>query len=317
MPLRRRLALLVALALVVAWGNPGPLSAQATQPLVRVASSAAETYAQGYYAQDQGLFQKAGLTNVELQTLGTGAAVMTGVAGGAADIGVGTTVGIANAIIRGVPFVMIAPAAMTTPKAPTGLICVGKTSPYKTAKDLDGQTIAVPALKQTGDLAVRVWLTQNGVDLAKVHIIEAPFAEMGPAVERGTYAAAAISEPALTRSIKGGGVRCIADPFGAIAPQYMFSAWFTTKAFAEKNPDLVKKVAIALTEAGKWANAHHFESAAVVSKLNKVDVETIRAEVRPVYAEEINLAEIQPQLDAGFKFGFLSRAVTANELYGR
>jgi NitT/TauT family transport system substrate-binding protein len=312
----RRLAFFVALALLAAWGNPGPLAAQA-QPVVRIAASAAETYAQAFYAQDQGLYQKVGLNNVEVQTLATGAAVLTGVAGGAVDVGVGTTVGLANAITRGVPFVMIAPAAMTTPKAPTGLMCVGKNSPYKTAKDLDGQTIAVPALKQTADLAVRVWLTQNGVDLAKVHIIEAPFAEMGPAVERGTYAAATISEPALTRAMKAGGIRCIGDPFGSIAPEYMFSAWFTTKQFAEKNPDVVKKIAAALTEAGKWANSHHFESAAVVSKINKVDVDTIRAEVRPLYAEEIKLSEIQPQLDAGFKFGFLTRAVNAGELYNR
>jgi ABC-type nitrate/sulfonate/bicarbonate transport system substrate-binding protein len=80
---------------------------------------------------------------------------------------------------------------------------------------------------------------------------------------------------------------------------------------------VVKKIAAALTEAGKWANSHHFESAAVVSKINKVDVDTIRAEVRPLYAEEIKLSEIQPQLDAGFKFGFLTRAVNAGELYNR
>jgi NitT/TauT family transport system substrate-binding protein len=311
----RRLALCIAAIAVAGWGSPRAVVAQAP-PLVRIATSAAETYAQAFYAQDLGLYQKAGL-NAEVQVLGTGAAVSSAVAGGAVDVGVATTVNLANAITRGVPFVMIAPAAMTTPKNPTGLLCVAKSANYKTAKDFDGQTIAVPALKQTADLAVRAWLAKGGEEISRVHIIEAPFAEMGPSVERGTYAGATLSEPAMTKSVKDGIVRCMADPFQAIAPAYMFSAWFTTKDFAEKNPEVVKKVAAALTDAGKWANAHHFESAAIVSRVNKVDVDTIRAEVRPLYAPEIRLSEIQPQLDAGFKFGFLTRPVQASELLGR
>jgi hypothetical protein len=52
----------------------------------------------------------------------------------------------------------------------------------------------------------------------------------------------------------------------------------------------------------------------IVARVNKVDVATIRAEVRPHYAESIKLDEVQPQLDAGYKFGFLSRPVAASEL---
>ena len=308
----RRAALVCAAIALALAGASGTTFAQAP-PTVRIATSAAETYAQAFFAQDQGLFQKAGV-NAEVQVLATGAAVQTAVAGGAVDVGVGTTVGLANAAIRGVPFVMIAPAAMSTPKAPTGLICIATSSTLKAAKDFDGKTIAVPALKQTADLAVRAWLAKGGEDPARVHIIEAPFAEMGPSVARGTYEAATLSEPSLTKSVKAGLVKCPIDPFQAIAPSFTFSAWFTTREFAEKNPDAVKKVAAALTEAGKWANTHHFESAAIVSRVNKVEVDTIRAEVRPVFADEIRPAEIQPQLDAGYKFGFLTRPVTTNEL---
>jgi hypothetical protein len=71
-----------------------------------------------------------------------------------------------------------------------------------------------------------------------------------------------------------------------------------------------------LTDAAKWANTHHTESAAIVARINKLNVETIRSETRPVYAEEIRVSEIQPQLDAGYKYGFLTRPVTASELLG-
>jgi NitT/TauT family transport system substrate-binding protein len=314
MPIDRRSWLGAAVSAAAVWS---PLSALAqTPPLVRIATSPAESYAQAFYAQDAGFYQKAGL-NVEVTLLGTGAAVSTAVAGGAVDVGVATIVNLANAITRGVPFVMIAPAVLTTPKATSGLLCVAKASPIRTAKDLEGKTIAVPALKQTADLGVRVWLTKGGADLARVQIIEASFAEMGPGLERGTYAAATISEPSLTNAMNHNLVRAIADPYSAIAPEYMLAGWFTTLPYLQKNPELVRKVAAALVEAARWANTHHNESAAIVSRITKVDLDTIRGETRPIYGEELKLAQIQPQLDAAFKFGFLTRAVTASELIGK
>jgi NitT/TauT family transport system substrate-binding protein len=309
--LRRCAAFVAALAVVSI--APGATFAQSPAP-IRIASSAAEAYAQAFFARDQGFFEKSGL-NVEVSLLATGNAVSQAVAGGSLDIGVATTINLANAIERGIPFVMIGPGPMTTAKNPSGLLCIAKNATYKNAKDFEGQTIAVPALKQTADLGLRRWLAKGGADLAKVQIIEAPFPQMGPALERGTFAGATISEPALTTAMKAG-AKCPFDVYGSIAPQYMFAAWFTTREFAQKNPEAVRKIAAALTEAGKWANTHHSESAEIVAKLNKIDVETIRGEVRPVYAEAIRLSEIQPQLDAGYTFGFLGRPVKARELLG-
>jgi NitT/TauT family transport system substrate-binding protein len=315
MPLNRRSWLSTAAATGAVAALPYRTFAQ-TGPLVRFGTSPAEAYAQPIYAQEAGLFQKAGL-NVDIQILANGAAVSTGVAGGALDFGVSTIVSLANAIARGVPFVMIAPSAMTTAKVPAGLLCVAKSSPYRTAKDLEGKPIAVPALKQVVDLAVRVWMAKNGADPTKAQIVETAFADMGPGLERGTFAAAAISEPSLTYAMTRNNLRVIGDAYGAIAPEFTIAGWITTTLFREKNPEIVRKVAAVLLESAKWANTHRNETAAIVSRITKVDVETIRSEVRPLYEEQLSLPEIQPQLDAAIKFGFLTRAMTASELVGR
>lgn len=312
MPLRRSSLLALAAAALAA---PRAALAQGT-PAIRIGTSAAETYAQAFYAQELGLFTKAGL-NVEIVTLATGSAVATAVAGGAVDIGVATVVSLANAIIRGLPFVMIAPSGMHTTKAPVGLLLVTKASTAKGPHDFEGTTIAVPSLKATADLAVRAWLVKGGADVGKVNIIEAPFAQMGDGLERGTYAAACVSEPALTNALAKGAVRVLADPFDAISPSFLSAGWFTTAAFEKANPDAVKKIATALTDAAKWANAHHNETAAIVAKVTKLDVEVIKGSIRSFNGEELKLADIQPQLDAALKFGFITRAVTANEILGR
>jgi NitT/TauT family transport system substrate-binding protein len=300
-------------------GAVSPRGARAQAPPgqpVRIATTAAETYAQPFFAQEAGLFAKAGVT-AEIVQLATGAAVSTAIAGGAGDVGVTSTVTLGNAIIRDVPFVAIAPCALTTAKAPAGVLCVAKSSAYKTPKDFEGKTIAVPSLKQAADLAVRAWLAAGGADITKVRIIEMPFVEMGEGLERGLVAAASISDPALTNQLKRNDIRRFADPFAAIGPNHMVAAWFTTRQYLQANPDLVRRVAAALTEAGRWANAHQNESAAIVARVSKVDIDVIRSENRTVFGEQLRASDLQPQLDAAFKQGFLTRAVSASEFLPR
>ena len=131
---------------------------------------------------------------------------------------------------------IFAPAVISTPKSPGGLICVAKSSPLRSAKDLEGKTLAVSGLRQLGDLTTRIWLTKAGVDLTKVQIVEVSFAEMGAGLERGTYAAANMAEPTLSVALKRDAVRCIGDPYAALATTYTIGGWFTTKEFAQKTP---------------------------------------------------------------------------------
>jgi len=311
----RRSWLLAAAALPAATVMPRVAAAQSA-PVVRFATSPAEGYLQPWFAQDAGIFAKDGI-NAEVSLLANGATVSAAVAGGAIDVGISTITNIANAITRGVPFVMIAPSVLTTTKVPSGLVCVAKTGSIRTAKDLEGKTVAVPALKQIVDLALRVWLTQGGADPDKVQVVESSFADMAPGIERGRFGAAVISEPSLTNAMKHADVRSIGDPYATLGPSYTIAGWITTTAFQQKYPESVRKVTAALLESARWANTHHDQTAVIVSRITKIDVDTIRNEVRPPFAEEIRPQDLQPQLDAAYKFGFLTRAVSAGELFGR
>lgn len=305
---------LIAAASLAAASFPRITLAQAS-PVVRFGTSPAEGYAQPIFAQEAGIFTKDGI-DAQVSVLANGATVTTAVAAGALDVGVSTIVNIANAILRGIPFVMIAPSSLTTPKSPAGLLCVDKASSIRVATDLEGKTVAVPALKQVVDLALDAWLAKGGADPNNVQAVESSFADMGPGLERGTFAAAIISEPALTNALEHDNVRSLADPYSAIAPSYTIAGWIVTKDYLQKNPDLVRKIAAALMEASRWANTHHDESAAIVSRVTKVDVDTIRHEVRPIFGDSMRDADLQVQLDAALKFGYLSRPVTAAALLG-
>lgn len=290
--------------------------AQTALASIRVGATPNDTYAQAYYAQDMGFFQKAGLA-ADVQTLNNGAAVSAAVAGAALDVGVSTPAQIANAVARGFPFVFLAAGALETPKVPVGLVAVAKNGPLRSAKDLEGKIVALNSLKTLTEAALDLWLSQNGADVAKVRVVEMVAAEMGSALERGTVAAAVLGEPSQSIALKTGNLRTLGDPFAAIAPQFLVSGWFSTTPFAQKNPELVRRFQTAIYEAGRWANDHHNESAAILGKYAKMDVEVIRGMGRCPYADQLRISDIQPHLDVAAKFGIIPRAMNAADLIAR
>jgi len=287
-----------------------------TLPTLKVAATANDTFAEAYYAQDMGFFKKAGLA-VDLQTFANGAAVTSAVAGNAADVGISNPVGLANAFSHSAPFTLIAGGGMYSSKAPTTVMCVAKDSPLKTAKDFEGKTIAVSGLRDLTQLGAVAWLAQNGADTSKIAFVEIPFAEMGPALVRGTVAAAVISEPSLTAAKERGDVRVFAPVFSAIAREFLIGAWFTTKPFAQAHPDLIKKFQNAIYEAGRWANGNQPASAAILAKYSKINADTARTMTRSTYASSLTPGIVQPPLDLAFKNNVLDKSIAAADMIFR
>lgn len=281
-------------------------------PALRVASTPNDTFAEPYYANDMGFFTKAGLA-AELTTFSTGATVANGVASGTIDVGISNIVQLGSAAEHEIPFVIIAPAAQFSPSYSPTELCVAKNSAIRAARDFEGQAIAVQGLKDLLAITVQAWLAQNGADLTKIKFVELTFSEMAAALERGTVAGAAISEPTLTVA-KMTTARSIAKPYAAVAPTFYTSAWFTTRQWAAKNPDLVKRCVDAAYETARWANTHREQSGAILAKYAKLDPEIVRRMNRAPYAQTMNAALFQPPLDAAFKFHIFARRVTAAEL---
>ena len=290
---------------------PRIVAAQSAQSL-RVGCNASDTYGSGYFALDRGFFTQAGL-NVDLETVTNGAAIAAGVTSGALDIGIASPGVLANASLRGLPFVMIAGAGLTTPQARSIHLCVARTSPIRTAKDLEGKTIGVNGLG-IFDYLLDAWFAQSGADVTKVRLVEVNFSEMAAALERGTVDAAAMTEFALTVARKPYNPRVLYDIEAAVAPRYLNSAWFTTRDFAQRNPDLVRRFTSAIYAAQKWANANQSDSAVILAKYSKIDVDIIRSMTRVPWADALRPAEIQPVLDAAAKYGALAHPVSAASL---
>ncbi len=289
-----------------------PAGAQGAPAPVRIGTMSLDPFGETYFGVDQGIYRTNGI-DAQLSTLPNGSTIVQSVLGGDLDVGLANIVTVAAAVAKGIPLLMIAPAALYSAKHSYSRLCVAKNSPLKTAKDLEGGIIAVSTLNDFNQLGVAAWLEHNGVAPAKVHFVELKFPEMGAALQRGTVQAATIAEPTLSTAIASGQARLFADVYEVIAPEFANIVWFTSKAWLQKNPETAKRLINGIYATAKWSNEHQPQSAAILAKAAQMDPAITATMTRAYYATSNNPKYVQAPLDFALRYGLISRPVTTAE----
>ncbi|MGA2394446.1 MAG: ABC transporter substrate-binding protein [Candidatus Lustribacter sp.] len=289
-----------------------PAGAQADLPTVRIGSDPIDSFGEAYFGDERGIFRDNGV-NVAISTFANGATIVQGVISGDLDAGMANIVNVAAAVAHGIPLVMLAPAALFSAKHAYSYLCVAKNSPLKTAKDLTGQTIAVSTLNDFNQLGVQAWLDHNGVPPAGVKFVELKFPEMGPALQRGTVAAATIAEPSLSAAIHNGEVRTFANVYAVISPEFANIVWFATKAWVQKNPDAAKKLVAGIYATARWSNAHPADTAPIIARIAKLDPAAVAGMTRAYFAVTGDPKYVQAPLDFAYRYGLIARPITTGE----
>jgi ABC-type nitrate/sulfonate/bicarbonate transport system substrate-binding protein len=283
-----------------------------TVETIRVGTVAADAYAEPYYFTAAGVARKYGIS-LDVTTFTNGAGVASACAGNAIDVGITDALLVANAFNRGVPLTIIGGGGLFTPETANSYLCVARASPYKVAKDFEGQTIGVPTLGSSVLLtAIKAWLAVNGADLERIHFVEVPFGAMGAALERQTVAGATITEPFLSQI--GPGVQRLASPYTSIGKQFLVSEWFTTRDWVAKNRSLAKKLVGAVYETARWANAHQDLTGSVLATNAKLDLESVRAMKRTIYATDFDARMVEPVLTAAARYKVIAQPTAVSDL---
>ena len=204
-------------------------------PAIRVATIPIDAGSEVYYAQAMHFFQRAGIT-VEISGLNSGGAVTTAVVAGAADIGQSNAVSIAQAHEHGVPVVFIAPANRYSLQASQAGLLVTNDSPIHNARDFAGKTVGISGVRGITEAGTLNWIDKNGGDSKTVHFLDIPFPEMAAAVAAHRIDAALVTEPVLSAALNTKQFRVVADPYSAIAPDFLMGGWFTTPAWIKAHP---------------------------------------------------------------------------------
>ena len=301
-------------ATVALAAGPSRGLAQTLTP-IRISLFPGETSAQVYYAKELGFFAKNGL-DATVTELRNGAASAAAVAGGSTDIGFSNGLSLAQGHERGVPFTILAPAALSVAgKGTNAILVVAKTSPIRTGKDLDGKTIAIDVVGGFPQIAVRTWIDKNGGDSSTAKFVEFGYPEMIPGVNSGRIDAAAINtafDPLLGKPDDP--VHMLGSAYDAVSPHFASSMWFAMSDWATKNPDVVRRFDLTMKQAAVWGNSHPHESAVIVADHIKQPVAEIEAANRAIYGTDMTPDLMQPVIDASAKYGSLKSAFPARDL---
>src|SRR5712692_5899950 len=294
----RVIAFAGAVGAVLATGTPQPVLSQAAEKLtVRFTWKLKGEYAPLFVALDKGYYKTEGL-DVELAE-GSGAqTVLKLLASGNEKFGYGPAVSAAQAVSQGLPLKVV---ALYQTRAPMGVISFPDV-PLKTPKDLEGKRLAISVGETFGDM-LGPFTRINHVDIGKIQQIQMD--------------ASARSTQFLTRKIdimsvylsnelpqveKRAGVKFNVLRVSEFGLNLLGASVIVGNAFAEQNPEIVRKLLRATAKGYRDAMANPKEAAKLIAKYMKVP------EDPDVLDQQVEATVISTNAPQGRPLGWQERA---------
>ncbi|MFG3182663.1 ABC transporter substrate-binding protein [Streptomyces nigra] len=267
-----------------------------------------------YLGQKKGFFKEQGL-ELEFTTAQGGAAIVPGVASGQFQFGFSNVTSLMVAQSNGVPVKAVANGIASTgePGEDFGALMVKKGSPLKSPEELEGRKVAINTLKNINETAVRASVRSAGGDPDEVEFVELPFDQMPAALDKGQIDAAMVVEPATATIKNQDGVE-IASPLVDVAPDLTVALYFTSKQYAERNPEVVEKFQKAAAQSLAYADAHPDEARETITTYTKIPADVLAKVTLPKWPAEPNRASIETLMKLGRSDGLFRTDPNLDEL---
>jgi NitT/TauT family transport system substrate-binding protein len=296
----RRSSFLTATAAAVA--VPNIIVAQSPAK-IRVGGSASYGIVGTLYGIHSGLFKKYGL-DVEYTYMNNGAAILSAVVGGSIEVGKGALFNVILAHAKNVPILLEGVSEIYRVEAPDVAVVVPKASGVRNAADLNGKTIAVPALGDFFAVATMSWMDDNGGDSHSVKFVELPNRAAATAIVSNHVDAAVLADPIRSDSVSSGASREIGYPM-AVTKRYAATTYFATPSFTGPNRDVMTRFRRGLSEASTYANAHQDEMIAIIAQEMHVDPKVVALLPPSIVGTTAQLKDaqlFQPVIDVAVKY---------------
>ncbi len=273
-------------------------------------SFASDAIKQVLYPMQAGIFSRLGV-QIELDPMGSGAAIIAGVVGGSGEFGSGSLFPVFSAVGHGIPLRVVAPIALYDTNHCDAWLVVRSDADIHRARDLNGKVMGGDTPSEISVVATRVWMDRNEADGKSLRALALNASEILAALLEGRIDTAVLRPPFLTRAMQSGRIRVLAKPLDVVAPRFLLSCWVASLDYIAKNPATVKAFVTGLSAGAQYANRHQSETVDMVAQFTKQDPAQIRAGVRTVIAETITVADVQTPLDFAYKYGVIDKQYDA------
>ena len=267
-----------------------------------------------FVAMEKGFF-KAERLDLETLPLAGGAPIINGVVSGDLQFGWTNVISLYQARVGGFDFKLIAGGATNVKaKHESHAIQVAQNSPVKTAKDLEGKTVAVNTLNNIVHLMAMAWIDKNGGSSSKVKFVEVPFPQMAATLSAGKLDAISVHEPFATAAIEKGGARVLAQPWGDVLPKFLIASWFASEKWLVKNKETGQAFVRAIGRGIDAIQADPEGSRAAMVKWAGLNPDLAGKIGLPVFEKGIAEKDLQATIDLTLKYKLIAKAFKARDV---
>jgi len=267
-----------------------------------------------FMAMEKGFFKAEG---IELETvpMAGGAGIVQGVTSGDLQFGWTNVISLYQAFVEGFDFKLIAGGATNVRGSnETHAIIVGKDAPIKSAKDLEGKTVAVNTLNNIVHLMALAWVDKNGGNSAKIKFVEIPFPQMEATLVAGKVDAISIQEPFAAVAARRPETRVLANPWGDVLPKFLIASWFASEKWIQKNQQLGQAFVRAINRGVDAIHADKEGARAAMIKWAGINPDFVGKIGLPQFEKAIAEKDLQVTMDLTYKYKMISRPLTAKDV---
>ncbi|HKY06603.1 MAG TPA: ABC transporter substrate-binding protein [Candidatus Binatia bacterium] len=267
-----------------------------------------------FMAMEKGFFKAEGL-ELETLPLAGGAPIINGVVSGDLQFGWTNVISLYQAHTEGFDFKLIAGGATNVKaKSESHAIQVTRNSALKTAKDLEGKTVAVNTLNNIVHLMAMAWIDKNGGSASKVKFVEVPFPQMESTLSAGKVDAISVHEPFATAAVEKGAVRVMAQPWGDVLPKFLIASWFASEKWLAKNKQTGEAFVRAIGRGIDAIKADPEGSRAAMIKWAGLKPDLAGKIGLPIFEKGISEKDLQATIDLTLKYKLISKAFKARDV---
>lgn len=284
-------------SLVLATGLAAVLATGALAEKIHVGCTASADCGTAMIAVNKGIFEKHGL-DVEMMRIGLNSNIPPALLSGSLEIGGPTSSVFLQAVDGGLDLVAIAGASRMHEATNNGTLAIVREGVViEKAQDFVGKKVGVPGFGAYIHILFNRYLMENGVDPADVNMVETTFPSMPDVLRNGAVDAVLTGGPTVQRILSAGygheGPRFIAE-LGGSAPIIFYAS---TRDWAEKNPEAVKKFRAAIEEAAALAATDSDAVVASVAKFTEQAPDLVRATAPSKYDATLTAEDLGWWLD--------------------
>ena len=301
-------------------GAVAPRIALAQPAPVRLAGVFSDLFAEPFYVKAAGAFARLGFSTTAT-SLSNAGAVAAAIGGHALEMGTGDLISGVNAILAGVPLMLVAGGGLYEESLQgQNILAVANDSPITSPKDIIGKTIGVPTLVGLTTACLRAWLPEHGIPNESVRLVEVTQSAVVPSLQRGTLDVALLGEPFIT--FTKGQVRTVGYPMNAAADhaagkQFCVSVWYANKDWIQADKDRAHRAVEAIYDTARWANTHQSDTLDILVNDGHLDKSRLGGMSRTVYATALTPELVQPVFDIATQYKIFPRAVDASTIIAK